>query len=288
MKAGITRLTLITISLAGLAGFLALLLGQKTHPAPQFKLSKCKPFVGLKPSFSEDVTKSTLVFKKDFFSPQFQKSKFLREENLGFALPLFLTKDKKWLVSYKSFLFTPQGRAEIAHLSLKDIQELFGRPLLLTEVLERFPKKTLFLIINTRNPERAFKNLKFIYARKNTLINSENEELILALSRETTVLSLVHSFRNLVRFQLMNLLGLSGVLPLSAQGILVPSYFALSQKTVRQLKSQEKNLYLEIKNSLQDISPSLQPFLSGILTENIDQGMQFIQNKKSSSCLRKI
>ena len=288
MKAGLLRLTLIISSLTGLILCFILLTNYTprphSHPRPLNPL-ECRFFLGLKPPV-DDVFSSTLLQKKSFFSFASPLSSSLKKESFGFVFSIFLTKDKKWIVSNKPFVLNSQGRTEISYLSSERIKKQFKTPLFLKDVLQAFPQHILFLRISTKDPERAFKNLKFLYARPNTLVTSQNEELLQALLRDRSSLILVHSFRSLVRFQFMNLLGARKIFPLPATGIEIPSSFALSQKTAFQLKNRGKHLYLEKEAPLSDIPTYLIPLLSGLITSNIKEGTQFIKNK--NPCLKKL
>ena len=287
MKAGFLRLILVNGFLGLFLYLILLMISTSPSSPPSSSLpqeSNCSFFLGLKPPLANHPS-SSLVLEKDFHSFTSSLPHSLKKEKWGFVLPLFLTKEEKWIVSYKSFLFTPQGREEISYLSLKDIQSSFQNPLLLEKVLALFPKKILFLRISTKDPEKIFKNLKFLYNRKNIFIASQNEDLIQALVQDSAPFSIVHSFRSLVRLQFMNLLGLDKAFFLPAQGIEIPSAFSPSSSLIKKLKKRGKLLYLEQEAPFSTIPSDLLLNLSGILTFDWKKGMQFIKNK--NPCIKK-
>ena len=287
MKASLLRLILINGFLGLFLYLLILIISTYPSSSPSPSLSQkfnCSFFLGLKPPVTSHPS-SSLVLEKEFLSFASSLPHSLKKEFWGFVLPLFLTKEEKWVVSYKPFLFTHQGREEISYLSLTDIQSSFQNPLLLEKVLALFPKEILFLRISTKDPEKVFKNLKFLYNRKNIFIASQNEILIQALLKDSAPFSIVHSFRSLVRLQFMNLLGLGKVFSLPAQGIEIPSSFSSSSPLLKKLKKRGKLLYLEQEAPFSTIPPDLLLTLSGILTFDWKEGMQFIKNK--NPCIQK-
>ena len=84
----------------------------------------CSFFLGLKPPFPKEQA-SSFVFEKDLLSFISSLPPYLKKENWGLVLPLVLTKEEEWLISYKTFLFINHKREEISHLSLKRNSKCF-------------------------------------------------------------------------------------------------------------------------------------------------------------------
>ena len=181
------------------------------------------------------------------------KKEQLSLKKILFAFPLALTKEEDWIISKKTFVILPTGeRKELSHLTYMEITKLSENfnskkpwtPLRLKQAFSYLPDDANFLFyLEGSQREKIIKNLKQSLKNKtkgDVFLSSSNEKLlkeILTLDLEWPVL---HSFKALVRLQIMSLFK-----SLLGQGVIIPSVFTPSLHSLTWLKNQKKLLFFE-------------------------------------------
>jgi len=278
------------------------LISMNTQHSLKSPPAEIKCFVGLTPSFLKNsfLKKQALnhpqkmyyplIAKKDFFKQislwqMNLKKQGIASHHLLIVLPLYLTKDNSWMISQKSFIFSKNHeRIEISHISLKDLQESYlqiykNQFLILNHILKSYPKASLLLKLQSTNDINILKHLHLIKNHKSPIyLFSSNEKLLQKIFTKYPQFFLLHSFKKLIRFQLMNFI--PHPLSLLGEGLLIPSNVPLSNSALFHIHKQNKIVILETKDS-QPISNKLINSINGLVSSDITSAMQFIAHKKS-------
>ena len=218
---------------------LALSFFQKTHSA---KSPDQKKNFTLKRSY--------LLSEKQFLN-QLALVRSLPFKPFFFVLPLALNKEENWIITEKVFFISSTGeRREISQLSFKDIQKFHKgfKILSLDQALSKVPPQSSFLLqILGSNREKIIKNLwKITQKIQGGLYLSSPDEKLLkalinlrseflkaemtpsqskpsALNKLERPFKIIHSFKALIRSQILSFLPLKSFL---ADGVWVPSYIS--------------------------------------------------------------
>ena len=272
MKLAFKRLFLIMLPLSLL--WVALFLSYTYPPekilktAPPLKKagfwdSKCPFYLGV--SFfplrekKQDFTKSNQHFLEPWLSEKkflqtlkklkayFQKEKLSPNRQL-FALPLALTKEEEWIVSKKSFFISLSGeRTELSHMTYESIKKISPNPPLKLEKVFSLLPKAHFLLYLQGSDQKIIKNLEKIQNKTtgDLYVSSLNEKLLSHISARGGRWRVLHSFKTLLRFQIMSPLRLNSFQSLTGDGIYIPSVLSPSAQMLSFLKKQKKLVFFE-------------------------------------------
>ena len=205
---------------------------------------------------------TTYILSKQNFSKKLQDlKKELQRYNISlekvfFILPLVLTKDKKWLISEKTFFILPTGeKKEISHLNYSETEKIHKNltknktytALKLSEALSDLPDNHFLFSIEGSNRENLIEKLNNSFMKNlkgDIYFTSSNEQLLTEIAVQTHWKTL-HSFKSLIRFQMMKIFHINSWKNLPGQGFLIPSSFSLSNKDLEFLKEQKKLLFFK-------------------------------------------
>ena len=309
MKKALLRLFLILfpLSLLGLAFFLmnqdklssykknnSLFQKRGPHPVEQ---SNCPLYYGF--SFFPLTEKRQNFFnhQKDsapFISYLLSKQNFLKKvqdvktelkkqpfslKKILWEFPLVFTKDKKWLISKKSFFILPTGeRKEFSHLSVLEItkqhknfiqnkqyefdiknqeakakqdksftQNKLYTPLTLSKALSFLPESHfLFLIEGSHKGSfiESLKSLPLKNLKAKVYFSSSNEKLLQKIAL-TTEWQILHSFKSLAQWQILKIFQAHSWKEFLGLGFLLPPAFSFPLKDLSLLKRQNKLFFLK-------------------------------------------
>ena len=166
------------------------------------------------------------------------------ERALFFYLPLYRTKDNRWLISSKGFFPSHPGFSKISHHKLSHIQNILQPEDSLATLkgfLQHFPKEKLFLNVFETDAEKAQKSLHLLI-KQPAFISSNNEPFLELISQER-LFKPFYSFKYLIRLSLAGMVQRGFVTP--GAGLLLPQEW-LPEVTVREeIRQQGKMLFLK-------------------------------------------
>lgn len=235
---------------------------------------------------SEEKFKKTLTtLKKDF-----KKEKLLLKRVL-FVFPLALTKDEKWIISRKTFVIFPNGeRKELSHLTYSEIKNLyekfmeeFYKPLTLEAVFSYLPNRNFLFHLKGSNREKIIRNLNKNFKGKTegtVYLSSSNEKLLREISTLSEDWNILHSFKSLMRFQIMNILHLDSFKNLPGKGFVIPSSFSFSSKSLSSFQNQKKLLFLEKDSPYHSINQTLIQKSQALISSQPKQVLSIVKTKK--------
>lgn len=185
--------------------------------------------------------------------------------------PLFLTKDQVWIVSNKKFLILSSGeRVELSHWTYSQIKNLYASwksgpgvseseksPLTLEELFSDLPNRNFLFSLGGSDHEKIIKSLETSFkgkTRGEMFLTSLEEKLLMAIS--SSHWRILQSFKAFVRWQILSSFQLNPLMNFIGEGVIIPSSFSLSSKTLLKLKKQKKLIFLE-KDPPYDSSDSL-------------------------------
>ena len=237
------------------------------------------------------LSKKSFVKKLNIFKKEFKKENFSFEKAI-FAFPLVLTKNGKWLISKKTFFILPTGeRKELSHLTYSEIknfhtdftQEKVYSPLKLETVFSYLPDKNFLFYLEGSDRDKIIekleKNLKS-RTKGQVYLSSSNEKLleeILALGSNWKVL---HSFKSLVRFQIMNILHLGSFKNFPGKGFIIPSLFSFSSESLSFFQNQKKLLFFEKDPPYDSLSQTLIQNTQALISSKPKQALSIVKIKK--------
>ncbi len=239
---------------------------------------------------------------KDYFLSEKQFKKKLktfkiifREENLSlkntlFVFPLVLTKDNEWLIGREAFFILPTGeRKELSHINYSEAGGLYksftrenDQLLKLSDVFSYLPDSNFLFHLKGSNREKIIKNIKnFKDKTKGEIyLSSFNERLleeVIALDSNWNVL---HSFKKLMRFQIMNAFYLADFQNLFGRGFVIPSSFPLSTKSLLFLQSKRKLLFVEKDPPYGSVGQSFIQNVQALISSQPKQALSIVKAKK--------
>lgn len=303
LKLGLLRLLTILIPLFFL--FLALALTSLYTPLPSKKKDLLCPFmlIVLPPLKNTTESSSPWLQNSRFF--QTVRSDFNTEEypslELLFYLPLYPTKDKRWLV-FQTSLSSSQMKAlrqlpktplpplknrttsyspeNISSFTFNEIkkQHFPHTPLTLRDLLSQFPKQKWFLHLMIAHPQDSFesptdqKEMSSLF-----YITSNNENLLKQLSEKQ--MTVIYNFRSLLRFQLLRVFLLERLFSFPGQGLIIPSNLPLSPTTMKRLIHSNQWLFLKQESSIANLSPQRLKQVKGLITREWNPALKWIQDK---------
>jgi len=201
-----------------------------------------------------------------------QSVKDLPQEKIFFVFPLVLNKEEEWIISEKVFFILPsKERKEISHFTYKEMidfskttfHSLKSQTLSLTKTedsdfimtlntaLSYIPKKSHFLfLLQGSNRQKIIKNLdKALLNKEGRLyISSDNERLLDELYQHSFLIDfkILHSYKSLIRLEMMSLFSQSFYKNFKGDGVIVPDLFTgVSFETLVFLKQQGKLIFFE-------------------------------------------
>ncbi len=281
----------------------------KTNQHPNLKTksffeTQCPPLIGVSPLFLEKTSLKRkpinfaqnhsyphLISEKDFFKQISSMKTHLKQNNIPshhllITLPLYLTKDNHWLISKKSFIFSQNlERIEISHLNYKELQQSFMdvyklKPLSLNAILRKYPKTKLLLKLEGKNNKKIQEQLNLLITHQNSIyLTSPHEKLLKQISQSHPKILLLHSFKKIIRFQILNTLQIKSFMNFPGDGILIPLSLSPSKKIISHIKNLKKLLILE-ENISSEIPKSLAKSINGLVSSNFQTSLAFIEHKK--------
>lgn len=234
----------------------------------------------------QDFTQKLEDFKKYF------KKKGVSLKKILFVFPLALTKDNQWLVSKKTFFILPTGeRKELSHLLYSEIEELHKgflkqkryTPLKLESLFSYLPNKNFLFYLESSNREKVIKNMDKNFKAKTQweiYFSSSNEKLlreILDLSPDWQVL---HSFKTLLRFQMMSIFKPAVFKNLPGRGLIIPTALVPPARLLLSLQNQEKLIFFEKDPPYDPTSQALIQKTQALISSQAKQVLSIVQSKK--------
>ena len=289
------------------------------HPTPSSLLdqksafgfwdSSCPFYFGL--SFFPVEEKKQNFFKKQeksvWTSPLLSKQKFIQvfqyfkkefqQANLSFkkvlfVFPLILTKDEQWIISRKTFLILPTGeKKKMSHLVYSEIQELHRilvkkeifTPLKLKDLFFYLPNKNFLFYLEGSRREKITASLDKNFRNKTKgeiYLFSSNEKLlreILAIAPDWKIL---HSFKTLLRFQMISAFQPKIFRDLPGQGLIIPPFLTPSSQTRLSLKNQKKLLFFEKDPPYNFFHQDLIQSSQALISSQPKRALSIVQSKK--------
>ena len=225
-------------------------------------------------------------FKKEFKKANLSFKKVL------FVFPLVLTKDEQWIISRKTFLILPTGeRKEMSHLVYSEIQELHRTlvkkeiftPLKLKDLFFYLPNKNFLFYLEGSRREKITASLDKNFRNKTKgemYLFSSNEKLlreILAIAPDWKIL---HSFKILLRFQMMSAFQPQTFRDLPGQGLIIPPALTPSSRTRLSLKNQKKLLFFEKDPPYDFFHQDLIQSAQALISSQPKSALSIVQSKK--------
>ncbi|MCY4512147.1 MAG: hypothetical protein OXB86_00500 [Bdellovibrionales bacterium] len=214
---------------------------------------------------------------------------------LLFYLPLYPTKDKRWLISHTPSskdrlmpqppLTVKNPSGNISHLSFKEIQKQFPSPLPLTlqDLLKQFPKQKWFLHLVTDSLKGSVESLTHQKeAHSKFYITSNNEKLLAQFSKKQ--MAVIYNFRSLLRFQLLRVFLVEKLFSFPGQGLIIPSHLPLSPMTVKKIHHSGQWLFLKKESHIAELPPQNLTQVKGVITREWKPALKWIQDK--NPCLQ--
>ena len=287
---------------------------KKAGPGSAFLESKCLFYLGLsffpieekkqnfskgKQDFQAPLWNSYLLSDQDFaqtlqtLKEDFKKEKWTLKKIL-FVFPLALTKDDVWIISKKTFFILPTGeRKELSHLTyleIKTLHESLGGkkayvPLNLEKVFAYLPDDTNFLFyLKGSHREKIMRNLDKNLNGKTKgeiYLSSSNEKLLKEIMDFGGDWQVLHSFKALVRLQIMSLFQFNSFNDISGKGLVVSSIFSpLSSQILSFLQDQQKLLFFEKDPPYNSDSQFLIQKAQALISSQPKSALSIIKSKK--------
>jgi len=236
------------------------------------------------------------VLSKNFFTQNLKnfENDLKIIKNIIFSFPLALTKDKKWIFSYDTFLILPHGeRKELSHLTYLEIekihQNIMGHHFVLLQLEHVFSyllDRNFLFYLKGYHRENIIKTLDSIRNKtKGTIyISSFDEKLLRDLEMMDVKWKILYPFKPLLRFQILSWLG-SLWIELPGDGFIIPSQISLSEKTLLSLKSQNKLIFLEQDSHFENHNEALFQHAHALISSNPQKDWSIIREK--NPCLIK-
>ena len=290
MKQAVFRLFLIVLPLLFLIALL-FLTSKKQASLPLTKKSPsslCPFILAYSPfslSLSLQLEKSALI-KKLISAQREVKEAQLPPEGLqlSFYLPIHLSKDGKEIVSPQPYIvFSSKNRKEISSLTFQELKDSLSpeSPIKLSSLMNRFPKERFFIDFTSKGTSQKVQ--AFYKEKRIDYITSNDFPLLKQFAKESPF-KLIYDFKQILRFQLLQSFLLEQALPFHGDGMILPSFFTISQNTLAKLKNLHQLLFLK-SGRLNKNSLPLLKHLKGLITDDISSVLHFI--KKKSPCLQK-
>ena len=239
---------------------------------------------------------SYLLSKQSFLKKVQDVKTELKKHNLSlkkilWELPLVLTKDKKWLISKKSFFILPTGeRKEFSHLPAFEVEALhknfmqnkFYTILKLSEMLPILPDSHFLFLIGGSHKKNLMEKLKTLPLKKTTgdiFFSSSNEKLLRDMALKTDW-KILHSFKSLARWQIMKIFQAHSWKEFLGAGFLLPPMFSLPLKDLETLKKQKKLLFLKKDPPYTPFHQSLIQKSNALISSKPPQAFSIIKQKK--------
>ena len=286
---------------------------KKAGQGSAFLESKCFFYLGLsffpieekkqnffkgKQDFQAPLWASYLLSDQDFvqtlqtLKEDFKKEKWTLKKIL-FVFPLALTKDDVWIISKKTFFILPTGeRKELSHLTYLEIKTLHESlsgnkayvPLKLEKVFSYLPNEAHFLFyLEGSHREKIIRNLDKNLKEKTKgeiYLSSSNEKLLKEIISLGGDWSILHSFKTLVRFQIMSLFTFNSFKNMPGRGLIVPSIFPLSFQIISFLQDQKKLLFFEKDPPYNSDSQVLIQKAQALISSQPKSALSIIKSKK--------
>ena len=283
-------------------------------PDSAFLESKCLFYLGLSFFPIEEKKQNFSKGKQDFQAPlwtgyllsdqdfaqtlQTLKEDFKKEKGILkkilFVFPLALTKDDVWIISKKTFFILPTGeRKELSHLTYLEIktlhESLSGKkayvPLNLEKVFSYLPDDTNFLFyLEGFHREKIMRNLDKNLKGKTKgeiYLSSSNEKLLKEIMDFGGDWQVLHSFKALVRLQIMSLFQFNSFNDISGKGLVVSSIFSpLSSQILSFLQDQQKLLFFEKDPPYNSDSQFLIQKAQALISSQPKSALSIIKSKK--------
>ena len=233
----------------------------------------------------------TLLFKSEFLK---KKSKVLksfqgiRKDKRLFVFPLFLTKDARLIVSQKKFVILPSGeRKEISHFNFDELKEqvksLLGKKELLSlkDVLKTFSEGNLLFFLEDRNPEKLLKRLKELKIKtKLPVFFASSQSLLLnEIKKINPEFKILHTFKQIIRLQLLSLFRPLTRKKLEMDGVVLPSNFQASKDLTRFLEEEDQFIFQEKNPPYLEEDKKIKKY--GIISSKMD--FSFFKDCKDSN-----
>ena len=240
---------------------------------PDFLKSQCPFYLGLSffPIKKQKIEKnfvspdfsfwSQLISKRKFIDilknfEQIFQNKILFSGKKLFTFPLVLSKDNHWLVSQNTFIILSNGeRKEISHLTYAEItdilrnpdQDSIDEPLNLETLLFHLPDQNFLFYLEGSNREKMITSLreKLKDRIKEFYLSSSNDRLLDEMMLLEKDWNILHSFKTLLRWKIMNLIFLGSWSLSSSRGFIIPGGFPLSSESWSFLQSRKKFLFFK-------------------------------------------
>ena len=239
---------------------------------------------------------SYLLSKQSFLKKVQDVKTELKKHNLSlkkilWELPLVLTKDKKWLISKKSFFILPTGeRKEFSHLPVSEVEALhknfmqnkFYTILRLSEALPILPDSHFLFLIGGSHKKNLMEKLKTLPLQNTTgdiFFSSSNEKLLRDIALKTDW-KILHSFKSLARWQIMKIFQAHSWKEFLGAGFLLPPMFSLPLKDLETLKKQKKLLFLKKDPPYTPFHQSLIQKSNALISSKPPQAFSIIKQKK--------
>ena len=194
------------------------------------------------------------------------KNRFANKKVL-FYLPLYRTKDSRWLIAGKEFFSTPRGPVKISHENLLDIHKILNfsseeTPLTLKDFLFHFPEEELFLEVFETDERKAEKSLRQLIKEKTLFITSNNKKLLDILFHSKNF-KIFYSLRYFMRFQFLKVF--PGETALPGSGLVIPFSFSPSSAVIERIQRQGKMVFLKSLKPWRQFDRSLKAPVDGII-----------------------
>ena len=224
--------------------------------------------------------------KKDF-----QKEKLSLKKVL-FVFPLVLTKDKKWIISKKTFFILPRGeRKEISHLTYSEIKKMykdFNRrktdiPLRLETVFSSLKNQNFLFDLKGSNRKKILAHLDKDFkdkTRGDMYLFSSNEKLLKEISILSEKWNILHSFKSLLKIQIMDMLYLASFKNLQGQGFVIPLKLSSSMKHLLTFRGQKKLLFFTGDPPFDSFGQMPASSMNALISFKPKQALSIIKNKK--------
>ena len=233
-------------------------------------------------------------------------NKALSFKNVIFVFPVALTREEEWIISQKTFFIFPTGeRKEISHLSYSEIQDFYKHskasirllklnpyeqsslrakavPLKLKKVFSHLPKSASFLLLlKGSHREKIIRNLKKSLANKKTetiYLSSSNEKLLKDLLTLDSDWLILHSFKTLLRRELLSMWSHS-FKTLPGEGLIIPPAFAPFFQNLA--TRQQKLLFFEKDPPYNLQDQALIQQAQGLISSRPHLALRSIRNKRT-------